>query len=176
MPLSQKSDSIVIMNLLAQLFEAQLCHIYCAEKEIIKALPKMARAARCENLKVAFIYHIGQTSEQIEKLEQVFQSIDKIPGANTRGAVAEILSEGNYIIQQFGDSPCIDAALICVGQKIEHYEIATYGCLIAWAKLLGYHPAACLLSQILDQEEITDRELTDLAEYVCNGTAETEAA
>jgi len=164
------------MNLLAQLFEAQLCRIYYAEKETLKALPKLARAAKCEGLKVAFIYHIGQTADQIEKLEKVFDSIAKIPRAVVCEAIAGMLEEGNDIIKQFENSPCIDAALICVGRKVEHYEIATYGCLIAWAKILGYHSAAKFLVQILDQEEITDRELTELAEYVCNGAIETEAA
>ncbi len=164
------------MNLLAELFEAQLCRIYYAEKEIVKALPKMARASNCEGLKVAFIYHISQTADQIEKLERVFDSIGRIPRCVVCDGVNGMLAEGNFIMKEFGNSACVDAALICVGQKIEHYEIATYGCLITWAKILEYDLAAKLLAQILDQEEVTDRELTDLAEYVCNGAAETEAA
>ncbi len=164
------------MNPLERLFEAQLSNIYYAEKQIVKILPRLARTAESRELKEAFMIHAEQTSSQIKKLETAFHSINREAKATKCGAIVGILNEAKAIINVFGSTAGIDAALICLCQKIEHYEIATYGCLITWAKSLGHLKAARLLGQILDQEEITDRELTAIAEYVCNGAAENEAA
>ncbi|MDB6135602.1 MAG: yciF [Verrucomicrobiales bacterium] len=156
------------MNSLQKLFEDQLADILYAEKQLVKVLPKMAKAAEHEHLKAAITKHLAETKVQVERLEQVFESIGKKARAKKCEAIIGILTEGSEITAEFAG---VDAAVILACQKVEHYEIATYGCLVTWAKLLGHKQAATLLGQTLGEEEKTDAGLSELAETVCNQEA-----
>lgn len=151
------------MSTLKDLFLDELADMYDAEHRIIKALPKMAKAATCENLKAAFLSHLEQTHDQVAKLEQVFQAF----GAKAKGkkckATVGLLEEGEEIISDNQGEPTINAALISAAQKVEHYEIASYGCLYAWAQLLNNSSAARLLAEILTEEKAADKKLSGLA-------------
>ena len=141
----------------------ELADMYDAEHRIIKALPKMAKAATCDDLKAAIQSHLKETEGQVKKLEQVFQSF----GVKARGKKCEatvgLLEEGDEIAADFKGSPAINAALISAAQKVEHYEMASYGCLHEWAGLLGNEKAAGLLQEILDEEKTANEKLTELA-------------
>lgn len=162
----QKTPSltkIIHMKTLLDLFEDELQDIYDAEHRISKALPKMADAATCAQLKAAFETHLQQTKGQIKKLESVFECFGWDPKAKTCEATVGLLEEGDEIAASFEGSPAINAALICAAQKVEHYEIASYGCLQAWAMVLENEAAANLLQEILDEEEATNDALTELS-------------
>ena len=161
------------MNTLQKLFEAQLADIHYAEKQLVKALPKMAAAAHHASLKKALTDHLAQTKVHVARLEETFDSMGKTPKSKKCEAILGLLKEGEEIMEEFAGTAAIDAAIICAGQKVEHYEIATYGCLVTWAKLLGHKEAASLLSKTLNEEEIADEGLTDIAETACNVEAET---
>jgi ferritin-like metal-binding protein YciE len=148
---------------LSDLFLGELKDMYDAEHRITKALPKMAKAATCPELRAAFEKHLKETQGQISKLEQVFKSIGETAKAKKCEATVGLLKEGDEIAAEFKGSPAIDAALISAGQKVEHYEIASYGCLIEWAGKLGHEQAATLLKEISDQEKAADKKLTELA-------------
>jgi ferritin-like metal-binding protein YciE len=152
------------MSKLTDCFLTELATIYDAEKQLTKALPKMAQAAEHEELKEAFMSHHAKTEEHVSRLEEVFELLgDKTPSQKCKamqGLIAEI--EGR-IREELGD-----ASLICAAQKIEHYEIAAYGCLCSWAKLLDYDEAANLLEETLDEETDTDEHLTSLAVQIVN--------
>ena len=149
---------------LNELFLDQLADIYDAEKRIVKALPKMAKAATCNDLKAAFESHLQETQGHVTKLEQVFQCFETEAKGKTCEATKGLLAEGEEIAADFQNSPAINAALICAAQKVEHYELATYGCLHAWAGVLGNTEAADILEEILDDEKTANSALTDLAE------------
>jgi ferritin-like metal-binding protein YciE len=151
------------MKMLQDLFLDELADMYDAEHRIIKALPKLAKAATCEKLKRAFLTHLKETECQVKKLEQVFQCFDEKAKRKTCEATVGLLKEGDEIAADFKGSPAINAALISAAQKVEHYEMASYGCLHEWAGLLGYAKAAHLLKEILDQERAADETLTELA-------------
>jgi ferritin-like metal-binding protein YciE len=153
---------------LDDLFLDTLKDIYFAEKQILKALPKMARAAQSEEGKAGFLQHRDETQGQIERLEQVFELIGKSARGKTCEAIQGILSEGEEIIEEYKGSPAIDAGLISSAQAVEHYEIARYGTLIAWAEQLGLKDAATLLQANLEEEEATDKKLTQLANAAAN--------
>src|SRR5438105_4096169 len=161
---------------LRDLFHNTLKDIYFAEKKILTALPKMAKAAQNSDLAAAFKKHRSETEGQVERLEQVFAEIDAKPQAKTCDAIMGILDEGNEIMDEYKGSPALDAGLLAAAQAVEHYEISRYGTLRTWAEELGYSKAAKLLQQTLDQEEATDRALTELAETVVNQEAQAEAA
>ena len=152
------------MQTLLNLFEDQLQDIYDAEHRISEALPKMVVAATCHELKEAFQTHQQETVQQIAKLKRVFEYFAWSPQRNKCEAAVGLLDEGEEIAEKFEGSPAINAALIAAAQKIEHYEIATYGCLEAWAILLEKHDAAKLLKEILDEEQATNTALNDLSE------------
>ncbi|MDL2406236.1 ferritin-like domain-containing protein [Rhizobium calliandrae] len=156
---------------LNDLFIDTLKDIYYAEKQILKALPKMARAAQTEEGKKGFLHHRDETQEQVERLEQVFEQIGKSARGKTCEAIVGIIAESEEIIQEFEGSPALDAGLISSAQAVEHYEIARYGTLIAWAKQLGLKDAIPLLQQSLREEEATDKKLTQLAEAFANQKA-----
>ncbi len=162
------------MSTLQKLFEDQLADIHYAEKQLVKALPKMAKAAQHSELKKALTGHLAETKEQITRIEAAFESIGKKPRVKKCEAILGLLKEGTEIMQEYTGTPGLDAAIICAGQKVEHYEIATYGCLVTWAKLLGYKQAASLLSQTLNEEETADKGLTVIAQSACNTEAESE--
>ena len=151
------------MKTLKDLFLGELADMYDAEHRIIKALPKMAKAATCTHLRDAFLSHLKETEGQVKKLEQVFQSFDEKAKGKTCEATVGLLKEGDEIASDFKGSAAINAALISAGQKVEHYEMASYGCLQAWAKLLENDKAAGLLQEILDQEKGANESLNDLA-------------
>ena len=160
------------MNPLQKLFEDQLADIHYAEKQLVKALSKMAKAAQHADLKKALTAHLAETKEQIVRIGEAFESIGKKPKSKTCEAILGLLKEGEEIMEEYAGTAGIDAAIICAGQKVEHYEIATYGCLVTWAKLLGHKQAASLLSKTLNEEETADKSLTQIAESACNVEAE----
>jgi ferritin-like metal-binding protein YciE len=161
---------------LDELFHDTLKDIYYAEKKILSALPKMAKAAQNEDLRAAFEKHKTETEGQIGRLEQVFELIEEKPQGKKCAAIEGILEEGQEIIKEYKGSPALDAGLVSAAQAVEHYEIARYGTLRTWAEELGLNQAMKLLQQTLDQEEATDRALTELAEAVVNQEAQAEAA
>ena len=151
------------MKTLRDLFLQELADMYDAERRLVKALPKMARAATCDQLKKAILAHLKETEGHVTKVEQVFQSFDKTAKGKTCEATVGLLKEGDEIAADFKGSPAINAALISVAQKVEHYEIASYGVLREWAGLLGNKRAAALLEKILEEEKAANDTLTELA-------------
>src|ERR1700712_1677466 len=149
---------------LEELFLDTLKDIYYAEKQIVKALPKMAKAAQDPNLKAGFEKHRGETEGHIERLEQVFELIGQTPRGKTCDAILGILEEGKEIMEEYSDAIALDAGLIAAGQAVEHYEMARYGTLRTWATQLGHDDAAKLFEATLGEERATDQALTKLAE------------
>jgi ferritin-like metal-binding protein YciE len=159
------------MKTLKDLFLDELADIYDAERRIVKALPKLAKAATCPELKKGILAHLKETEGHVTKLEKVFQSFDLKAKGKTCEATVGLLAEGDEIAADFKGSPAINAALISSAQKVEHYEIASYGCLHEWAGLLGKKEASTLLLQILNEEKETNNTLTELARSYCNQEA-----
>jgi ferritin-like metal-binding protein YciE len=157
---------------LNELFHDTLKDIYFAEKRILAALPKMAKAAQSEDLKAAFEKHRGETEEQIERLEQVFAIIEKKPQGKTCAAIVGITDEGAEIMQEYKGSPALDAGLLAAAQAVEHYEISRYGTLRTWAEELGLVDVASLLEETLEEEQATDEALTEIAKTAVNQEAE----
>ncbi|OHV79463.1 ferritin-like domain-containing protein [Rhizobium sp. LCM 4573] len=153
---------------LDDLFLDTLKDIYFAEKQILKALPKMARTAQSEEGKAGFLQHRDETQGQIERLEQVFELVGKAARGKTCEAIQGLIAEGEEIMEEFKGSPALDAGLISSAQAVEHYEIARYGTLIEWAKQLGLKGAVPLLQANLAEEEATDKKLTKLAKASAN--------
>jgi ferritin-like metal-binding protein YciE len=156
---------------LDDLFINLLKDVYFAEKQILKALPRMAKKADSAELRRAFEHHLQETEGQVERLEQVFALCDLKPAGKTCPAIKGILEEGEEDMKDAKDSDVLDAGMIADAQAVEHYEIARYGTLIAWAEQLGMTEAARLLQQTLDQEYNADRTLTELAEGKLNRQA-----
>ena len=161
---------------LDELFHDTLKDIYYAEKKILTALPKMAKAAQNDDLAAAFEKHHGETEEQISRLEQVFELIEEKPQGKKCPAIDGIIEEGQEIIKEYKGSPALDAGLLSAAQAVEHYEISRYGTLRTWAEELGLDDAVKLLQETLDEEEATDEALTELAEAVVNQEAQAQAA
>lgn len=155
------------MGELRETFIDELKDLYDAEKQLLKGLPKMARAAENEELKAAFEEHLEVTNEQVKRLEQVFQIFGEKPKGKKCKAMQGLLEEGQELIEEEAG----DAALICAAQKVEHYEIASYGSLVAWARLLDETEAEELLETTLSEEEETDEKLTEIAETAANPEA-----
>ncbi|MBW9086883.1 ferritin-like domain-containing protein [Rhizobium wenxiniae] len=160
---------------LDDLFYETLKDIYYAERQIVKALPKMARGAQDPKLKAAFETHREETEGQIERLKQVFEILGKRAQGKTCDAIEGILSEGEEILDEFKGTPALDAGLLAAAQAVEHYEISRYGTLHAWAEQLGMKDAAKLLAETLKEESKTDDLLTDLAESAVNAAAKKAA-
>ena len=160
---------------LEDLFHDTLKDIYYAERKILKALPKMARAASSEKLKAAFEKHKDETEGQVERLQKVFEIIGKRAQGKTCDAIEGIISEGEEIIDEYKGTAAIDAGLISAAQAVEHYEMARYGTLKRWATELGLKDAVSLLDETLSQEAKTDQDLTKLAESSANPTAKKAA-
>ena len=161
---------------LDELFHDTLKDIYYAEKKILAALPKMAKAAQNDDLAAAFEKHHGETEGQISRLEQVFELIEEKPQGKKCAAIEGILEEGQEIMKEYKGSPALDAGLLAAAQAVEHYEISRYGTLCAWAEELGLDEAKKLLGETLEEEETTDEALSELAESVVNQEAQAEAA
>ena len=152
-------------------FIDELRDTYDAEKQLTKALPKLAKAATDAKLRAAFESHLKETQGQIARLEQVFQSLDeKVRGKHCDG-IAGIIEEGKSIMEEDFDETTMDACLIAAGQRAEHYEMAAYGTLVAWAQAMGHSNAAKLLQQTLDEEKAADKKLSGLAEGGINQAA-----
>src|SRR5690242_5416145 len=149
---------------LEDLFLDTLKDIYFAEKKILTALPKMAKAAQSRDAKVAFEKHKKETEEHVARLERVFEIIDEKPAGKKCPAILGIIEEGEEIIKEFKGAPALDAGLISAAQAVEHYEMARYGTLKAWARKLGMNEAARLLDETLKEEVKTDETLTRIAE------------
>lgn len=159
------------MHNLKTLFLAELADIYDAEKRLTKALPKLEKAATCSHLKAAFAAHLQQTKGHITKLESVFACFDEKAKGTTCEATVGLLKEGDDIAKEFEGSPAINAALIAAAQKVEHYEMATYGCLHEWSELLGSTKAGVLLKEILNEEKDANESLNELAHLSSNQEA-----
>ena len=158
------------------LFHDTLRDIYYAERKILKSLPKMKRAAQSAELKAAFEKHEAQTEGQIERLERVFEIIDKTPRGKTCDAINGILAEGDEIAEEYKDNPALDAGLLAAAQAVEHYEITRYGTLKRWAQVLGLDEAVKLLDETLQEESQTDEDLTTIADARINDAALKDAA
>lgn len=159
-------------NELHELFLDELADIYSAEQQLTKVLPKMAKAAQSEELREAFETHLQETENQISRLEQVAESLGETIKRKTCKAMKGLIEEGNEMMQEKKGSSAIDATLIASAQKVEHYEIASYGTLCAWAKLMNHDQALELLHETLEEEKSADEKLTTIAESVGNIEAE----
>jgi ferritin-like metal-binding protein YciE len=157
---------------LDDLFHDTLKDIYFAEKKILTALPKMAKAAQSEALREAFEKHHGETEGQVERLEKVFDMIDKKPQGKTCDAIIGLVEEGQEVMKEYKGSPALDAGLLAGAQAVEHYEISRYGTLKTWANELGLGDAVGLLDATLQEEKNTDVTLTKIAESLVNQEAE----
>lgn len=160
---------------LENLFLNELADMYNAEQQLVKALPKLAKIATCSRLQAAFLAHLEETKGHVTKLKAVFEAFGKPAKGKTCEATKGLLEEGDEIAEEFAGSPAINAALICAAQKVEHYEIASYGCLHEWAGLLGNEEAANILDTILNEEKAANRTLTKVARSHGNPEAMGEA-
>ena len=159
------------LDSLQSLFLDELKDVYHAEKQLVRALPRLAKAASSPELQKAFTNHLRETEGQIKRLERVFKEIGQTPRAKKCDGMAGLIEEGKKILEEDGDPAVIDAALIAAAQRVEHYEIAAYGCLRTYAQLLNLTAAAQLLEQNLNEEEAADEKLTSLAEGGINQAA-----
>jgi ferritin-like metal-binding protein YciE len=154
------------MESLEDLYVAELKDLFSAENQLVKALPKMAKAATSKQLKQGFQHHLKQTKEHVARLKKVFAELDAAPGGKKCKAMEGLIKEGQEVIQEDAEPEVKDAALIAAAQRVEHYEIAGYGCVRTYAKILGRQKAADLLQQTLDEEAQTDETLSELAEDI----------
>ncbi|MEY2485204.1 MAG: hypothetical protein QOG67_3349 [Verrucomicrobiota bacterium] len=156
------------LDSLETLYVEELRDLYNAENQLLKALPKMAKAASSPELKQAFGEHLEQTQEHVARLEEIFEKLDKKPTGKTCKAMKGLIEEGSEILEEEGEESVLDAAIIAAAQKVEHYEIASYGTVRTFAEILGEEDAVELLQQTLDEEGEADQRLTELAEEVVN--------
>jgi ferritin-like metal-binding protein YciE len=156
---------------LDSLFLDELKDVYHAEKQILKALPRMAKAANAEALREAFTKHLHETEGQVRRLEQIFKSLGQTARGKKCKGMEGLLEEGADLMEEEGAPEVIDAALIAAAQRVEHYEMAAYGCLRTYAQLLGYDQAVGLLQETLSEEEAADEKLTALGEGGINQAA-----
>jgi ferritin-like metal-binding protein YciE len=152
-------------------FLDELRDAYDAEKQLTKALPKLAKAATSPDLRAAFETHLEETRGHVDRLEQVFESLDEKARGKHCDGIAGIIEESKSVMEEDFDDMTMDACLIAAGQRAEHYEMAAYGTLVAWANGMGHSEAASLLQQILDEEKAADKKLTSLAEGGINQEA-----
>jgi ferritin-like metal-binding protein YciE len=159
------------MKTLRDLFEDELRDVYDAEKQIVKALPKMIKASGSEELSSALESHLEETRGHVERLERVFESLDMSARGKHCKGMAGILEEGANLMQEDGDESVLDAGFIAAAQRVEHYEITAYGSLMAWAKALGLKDALSLLKENEAEEKAADKKLTAIAESGINQAA-----
>ena len=159
------------MDSLRDVFHEQLKDVYSAEKQLIEALPKMAKAATAQDLKDAFQHHLEVTQSQFDRVHSLLDRMGINPGNKKCEGMEGLIAEGDEMAKEKGDSDARDAGLICAAQKVEHYEIATYGSLRTWAKALGDDDAARILQEILDEEYEADNTLDSIAEGHLNRQA-----
>jgi ferritin-like metal-binding protein YciE len=153
---------------LHKLYVEQLKDLLDAERQLTKALPKMAKGASSPTLKQAFTHHLEQTNGHVQRLEQVFKSLDLAARGKKCVAMEGLVAEGDEMLKEDAEPEVMDAGLIAAAQRVEHYEIAAYGTVRAYAQLLGYQDQAKLLQQTLDEEGAADRKLSDIAEREIN--------
>jgi ferritin-like metal-binding protein YciE len=158
---------------LRELLVDELKDLYSAENQLVKALPKMAKAAASPELKAAFEEHLEETKGQVDRLVTIFEQLEGSPKGKKCKAMEGLIEEGSEVIEAEGEDSVKDAALICAAQKVEHYEMAGYGCARTFATLLGLDEVADLLQETLDEEGNADKKLTELAETVINVEAAT---
>ncbi len=163
-------------NALHELFLDELADIYHAEQQLVKALPKMAKAAESDDLREAFESHLKETETHVSRIEKAFKELGEKPKRKRCKGMEGLLEEGKEMLSEKKDEPSLDAALIASAQKVEHYEIASYGSLCAWAKEMGHQGALRLLKENLSEEKEADEKLTSIAEDVANLRAEAAAA
>ncbi len=161
---------------LRKLLEHQLADLYYVEKQLVKALPKMAKKAGNEELRTAFEEHLEETQNQVGRLEEIFGHLELPAKAKQCPAIDGILEEGKEIMEEFADDAALDAGLVSAAQKVEHYEITSYGSMKAWAEQLGLEEVVALIDETLEEEKGADEKLTGIAEAVVNIEAETEGA
>ena len=161
---------------LHDLYVDELKDLYNAENQLVKALPRMAKAANTPELKAGFEEHLEVTRGQVERLERIFKKLGVSPKGKKCKAMEGLVEEGKEVIEETGAEAVIDAALIGAAQRVEHYEMAGYGCARTFARLLGYDEAARLLQETLDEEGEADKKLTELAETSINIEAEEPVA
>jgi ferritin-like metal-binding protein YciE len=152
-------------------FLDELKDAYDAEKQLVKALPKIAKAATSTELRQAFVDHLEETNGHVQKLEQVFETLDEKAKGKHCDGMAGILEEGKSVMEEDFEGSTLDACLIASAQRVEHYEMAAYGTLVAWAKAMGHNEATDLLQEILDEEKAADEKLTAIAESGVNEQA-----
>jgi ferritin-like metal-binding protein YciE len=165
------------LDSLHKLYIEELRDLYNAENQLLKALPKMAKAASSEELKQAFEDHFEETKDHVERLEDIFAGLEESPKGKTCHGMKGLIEEGSEMLDKEGEESVLDAGIIGAAQRVEHYEIAAYGTVRTFATLLGEDEAADLLQQTLDEEGETNKRLTELAEEIVNPEAlrETEA-
>jgi ferritin-like metal-binding protein YciE len=162
------------LNTLYDLYVNELKDLYNAENQLLKALPKMAKAASSEELQAAIAEHLKVTRGQVDRLTRIFEELDESPKGKKCKAMQGLIEEGREVMEEEGQPSVLDAALIAAAQRVEHYEMAGYGCVRTFAKLLGYTKAADLLQETLDEEAEADKKLTELAESIINIEAKGE--
>jgi ferritin-like metal-binding protein YciE len=151
---------------LKELYIDELRDIYNAETQLLKALPKMAKASRSDELRSGFESHLQQTKGHVQRLEEIFDALDEKPTGKKCAGMQGLVKEGDEIMDEDFEGEVMDAALISAAQRVEHYEIAAYGCVRSWAELLGENEAVSLLEKTLEEEKQTDRKLTQLSEQI----------
>lgn len=171
---NMESESGRMDNELHQLFLDELADVYNAEQQLTKALPKLAKAAESDELREALEQHLEETEEHISRLEQVAESLDETIKRKTCKAMKGLIEEGEDIVKEQKNSSALDAGIIAACQKVEHYEIASYGTLCAWAEQMGHDEALKLLKQTEDEEAAADEKLTEVAETIANQRAQAE--
>jgi ferritin-like metal-binding protein YciE len=159
------------LDSLQSLFLEELKDIYHGEKQLLVALPRMAKAAASPELEQAFTSHLKETEGHVERLERVFTELGQAARGKRCKGMEGLVEEGKEFMEEEGEAPVIDAALIAAAQRVEHYEIAAYGCLRTYAQLLGHQNAAKLLAQTLSEEEAADKKLTAIGERSVNAEA-----
>jgi len=159
------------LDSLEKLFLEELKDVYNAEKQILRALPRMAKAAESPQLEQAFTQHRKETEGQVQRLERIFKELGQAARGKKCKGMEGLLEEGKEVLEEEGEPAVIDAALIASAQRVEHYEIAAYGCLRTYASLLGYSGAARLLQQTLEEEEAADQKLSKRGEAGMNQAA-----
>lgn len=159
------------LDSLDKLFLEELKDVYNAEKQILRALPKMAKAAESPDLQQAFTKHLKETEGHVQRLERIFKELGQATRGKKCKGMEGLLEEGKEVLEEEGEPAVIDAALISSAQRVEHYEMAAYGCLRTYAELLGHSEAEQLLQQTLDEEEAADKKLTELGESGINEAA-----
>jgi ferritin-like metal-binding protein YciE len=166
-----KTGENVMNKTLKDLFVDEIKDLYNAEKQLIKAIPVMAKNATSQDLKEAFQKHLKETENQVTRLEQVFKELDMKPISKKCKAMEGIIEEGKEIIDEYSDSSAMDAALIAAAQKVEHYEIASYGTVRSYAEQLNLSKSASLLQETLEEESAANEKLNELAEDHINSDA-----